>query len=142
MARGEINHLALTVTNLDQSSKFYDKVLGLAGYTRQNVPEATQQLMKTPLLAWTSVNGAITMRPSKVENLRKPHDRNAPGLNHLALAAESRAEVDRMHELLKESGAHILDPPAEYPYFSGYYAIYFCDPDGIKLEFAFVPQQA
>jgi glyoxylase I family protein len=140
MAQGGINHLALTVTKLEQSSGFYDKVLGLAGYTRQEVPEATQQLMKTPLLAWTSANGAITMRSAKGENLRKPHDRTAPGLNHLALTAESRAEVDRMHDLLKEIGAHILDPPAEYPYFPGYYAIYFADPDGIKLEFVFMPQ--
>ena len=79
------------------------------------------------------------MRPAKAENLRRPHDRNAAGLNHLALTAESRDEVDRMHELLREMGAHILDPPAEYPYFPGYYAVYFSDPDNIKLEFAFVP---
>ena len=140
MAQGGINHLALTVTNLDQSSGFYDKILGRAGYARVEVPEATQALMKTRLLAWASANGAITMRPAKGENLRKPHDRNAPGINHLAFGAESRAEVDRMHELLKEIGAHILDAPAEYPYFPGYYAVYFTDPDGLKLEFAFVPQ--
>ena len=139
MAQGGINHLALTVTNLDQSAVFYDKILELAGYARVEVPPATQELMKTRLLAWTSANGAITMRPVKGENLRKPHDRNEPGLNHLAFAAGSRAEVDRMHELLKEIGAHILDPPAEYPYFPGYYAVYFTDPDGLKLEFAFVP---
>ena len=140
MGQGAINHLALTVTDLARSSEFYDKVLGMAGYARAEVPESTQQLMKTLLLAWASPNGAITMRPAKGEDLRQPHNRNAVGLNHLALAAESRAEVDKMHELLKEIGAHVLDPPAEYPYFPGYYAVYFTDPDGIKLEFAFVPQ--
>ena len=140
MGHGGIDHLALTVTNLAQSSEFYDKVLAFAGYVRVEVPEATQQLMKTRLLAWASPNGAITMRPAKGEDLRKPHDRNAVGINHLAFTAESRGEVDRMHKLLKEIGAHVLDPPAEYPYFAGYYAVYFNDPDGIKLEFAFVPE--
>jgi predicted lactoylglutathione lyase len=48
--------------------------------------------------------------------------------------------VDSLYELLKEIGAQILDPPAEYPYFPGYYAVYFNDPDGVKLEFVFWPQ--
>jgi catechol 2,3-dioxygenase-like lactoylglutathione lyase family enzyme len=42
--------------------------------------------------------------------------------------------------LLNEIGARVLDPPAEYPYAPGYYAIYFTDPDGLKFEFAYVPR--
>ena len=39
-------------------------------------------------------------------------------------------------------GATILDPPAEYPdYGKGYYAVFFADPDGMKLEYAFTPPQ-
>jgi glyoxylase I family protein len=139
MARGGINHLALTVSDLARSTAFYDKVLGFLGYTRVEVPESTQTLMKTRLLAWASPNGAVTMRPAKGESAQKIHDRNAPGMNHLAFEAESRDDVERMAALLKEMGAQVLDPPAEYPYFPGYYAVYFTDPDGIKLEFAFVP---
>jgi hypothetical protein len=40
--------------------------------------------------------------------------------------------------LLKEIGAEILDPPAVY-YPPDYYATFFCDPDGIKLELAYTP---
>jgi hypothetical protein len=29
----------------------------------------------------------------------------------------------------------VLDPPAEYRYCPGYYAVFFADPDGIKLEY-------
>jgi glyoxylase I family protein len=140
MARGSINHVALTANDLARSAEFYDKVLGFLGYKRGEVPESTQQLMKTRLLAWSSPNGAITLRPAKGESGRKAHDRNQPGLNHLAFNAADRADVDRMHGLLKEIGAEILDPPAEYPYFPGYYAVYFSDPDGIKIEFVFRPQ--
>jgi catechol 2,3-dioxygenase-like lactoylglutathione lyase family enzyme len=140
MARGSINHLALTVSDLVRSTEFYDKVLGFMGYARVEVPEATQQLMKTRLHAWASPNGSVTLRPARGESAGKVHDRNAPGLNHMAFNADNRADVEKLHSLLKESGAQILDPPAEYPYFPGYFAVYFIDPDGFKLEFVFWPQ--
>jgi glyoxylase I family protein len=139
MSRGSINHLALTVSDLARSAQFYDSVLGFMGYTRAEVPESTQQLMKTRLLAWASPNGSVTLRPSKEESISKAHDRNAPGLNHVAFNAEDRQQVQRLHDLLKEIGAKVLDPPAEYPYFPGYYAVYFTDPDGLKFEFVFWP---
>jgi catechol 2,3-dioxygenase-like lactoylglutathione lyase family enzyme len=139
MERGSINHLALTVTDLARSIAFYDKVLGFMGYQRVEVPEQTQRLMKTPLVAWAGSNNSITMRPARGPNASRPHDRNSPGLNHLAFNAAHREDVDRMHSLLKEIGAEILDAPAEYPYFPGYYAVYFSDPDGLKIEFVFWP---
>jgi glyoxylase I family protein len=140
MSRGSINHLALTVTDLARSTPFYDRLLRFMGYERVEVPETTQQLMKTRLLAWASPTGSVTLRPAKDESVNRAHDRNSPGLNHLAFNAENREEVDRLHEILKESGARILDSPAEYPYFRGYYAVYFTDPDGLKFEFVFWPQ--
>jgi glyoxylase I family protein len=140
MSRGSINHLALTVSDLNRSAPFYDRVLGFMGYQRVEVPETTQQLMKTRLLAWASPNGSVTLRPAKDDSAHKAHDRTSPGLNHVAFNATSREDVDRLHEVLKENGATILDAPREYPYFPGYYAVYFTDPDGLKFEFVFWPQ--
>jgi hypothetical protein len=79
MARGSINHLALTASDLGRSTEFYDKVLGFMGYARVEVPEATQQLIKTQLHAWANPNSSITLRPAKGESVGKAHDRNAPG---------------------------------------------------------------
>ena len=46
----------------------------------------------------------------------------------------------RLHELLLGIAAVILDPPADYPaYGPGYYALFFADPDGLKLEFVHFP---
>ncbi len=60
------------------------------------------------------------------------------GLHHLAFAAPNRAAVDALHDKLVTEGAKILDPPKNYPYFRTYYALYFTDPDDIKIEYAFV----
>ena len=140
MGRGSLNHLALVASDIQRSADFYNHVLGYMGYGRVEVPEPTQQLMKTRLLAWASAEGSVTLRPAQRESAAKPHDRNAPGLNHIAFNAESRAAVDELHALLKRVGANVLDPPAEYPYFPGYYAVYFTDPDGVKIEFVHWPQ--
>jgi glyoxylase I family protein len=140
MARGSVNHLALSGSDFARSTEFYDRVLGFMGYTRVEVPEATQQSMKTRLHAWASPNGAVTLRPAKAESASQPQNRNAPGVNHLAFNAEDRADVEKFYDLLKAIGAKILDPPAEYAYFPGYFAVYFADPDGLKCEFAFVPR--
>ena len=116
MARGSISHIALTVSDLDRSTEFYDKVFKFIGFKRVEVPESTQQAMKTRLKAWVGPGYSISIRPSKGEFAHRLHDRNAPGFNHLAFVAEDRADVDKMLGLLNEIGARVLDPPAEYPY--------------------------
>jgi catechol 2,3-dioxygenase-like lactoylglutathione lyase family enzyme len=71
-----------------------------------------------------------------------PHDRYARGLHHLAWSADSREQVDAFHRLLVEQGATILEPPQAFLQYSpGYYAVFFEDPDGIKLELAHTPAQ-
>ncbi len=140
MARGTINHLALTVSDLVRSTEFYDKVLGFMGFAQVEVPATTQQAMKTALRAWAGPGSSITLRPAKGQSAHRAHDRNAPGLNHVAFNADNRADVQKLHSLLEEMGAQILDPPADYPYFPEYFAVYFTDPDGFKFEFVFWPQ--
>jgi glyoxylase I family protein len=139
MARGSITHIALTVRDLERSTPFYDRVLKFIGYRSVEVPEATQQAMKTRVKSWAGRGYSISIRPSKGEFANRAHDRYSAGINHMAFAAESREDVDKMHSLLKEIGAAILDAPAEYPYSPGYYAVYFTDPDGLKFEFAHSP---
>ena len=139
MARGNISHIALAVSDLDRSTTFYNKVFEFIGFRRVEVPESIQQAMKTRLKAWVGPGYSISIRPSKGESANRSHDRNAPGSNHMAFTAESRSDVDKMYDLLKQIGAKVLDAPAEYPYAAGYYAVYFTDPDGLKFEFAYAP---
>jgi hypothetical protein len=41
---------------------------------------------------------------------------------------------------LKQIDGRVLDPPAEYAYFPGYYAVCFTDPDGIKIQVVHWPE--
>ena len=69
-------------------------------------------------------------------------DRYAPGLHHLAFGVPSRAVVDERAEWLRSAGAELESEPQEYTYMPGYYAVFFYDPDGIKLEILTVPALA
>ena len=59
--------------------------------------------------------------------------------DHLALEASSRAAVDERAAWLRSHGVEIESGPEEYGYSPGYYAVFFFDPDGIKLEIVHVP---
>jgi catechol 2,3-dioxygenase-like lactoylglutathione lyase family enzyme len=41
-------------------------------------------------------------------------------------------DVDALQAFLEEKGATIIDPAGEY--YDDYYAVFFLDPDGMKLE--------
>ena len=105
------------------------KVFEFVRFKSVEVPESTQNAMKTRLKAWTGPGFSISIRPSKGEFARRVHDRTAPGFNHLAFTAENRSDVEKLYEFLKKVGATILDAPAEYRYSPGYFAVYFTDPD-------------
>ena len=51
----------------------------------------------------------------------------------MAFTADSRDEVDRVAALLDSIGAREIDGPSE-AYGPNYYAVFFEDPDGNKLE--------
>jgi glyoxylase I family protein len=84
----------------------------------------------------------VILSAASGEEQRRKHDRYSPGLHHFAWNAESREEVDSFHDLRLGRGVEVLDPPAEYDYEPGYYAVFFSDPDGLKLELVHVPNHA
>ena len=55
------------------------------------------------------------------------------------MTAPHRAEVDALHALLKAHDIKILDAPADYAYTKVYYAVFFADPNGLKLELCCAP---
>jgi glyoxylase I family protein len=126
---GAIHHLDLSVRNAADSTAFYDRILPLIGFRRDaDVPEG---------LIWVGAHVEIGLQTARSDT---PHDRYSSGLHHLAFTAPSRASVDLFHRKLLGLGVDVLDAPAEYPeYGPGYYAVFFADPDGMKLEYVFTP---
>ena len=53
-------------------------------------------------------------------------------MHHYAFELRSRKDVDDLKDYLQKHGATIVDPAGEY--YQDYYAVYFLDPDGLKLE--------
>ena len=120
--------------DLARSGSFYDQVLGFLGYqrTRNDAVGSNWELRDDGRLICE-----VDIRAARSD---RAHDRYTAGLHHLAWHAESRADVDRLHERLLAMDARILDAPADYPrYGAGYYAVFFADPDGLKLEFVHWP---
>jgi catechol 2,3-dioxygenase-like lactoylglutathione lyase family enzyme len=72
-----------------------------------------------------------TIRPAKRD---VAHDPYAPGLHHLCFRVASREQVDAAAAGLATLGV-TATPPKLYPeYAADYYATFFEDPDGIRLE--------
>jgi glyoxylase I family protein len=133
---GTLNHIRFTVTEIGRAEAFYGVVLGFMGY--RLVEKSADRLAWAAMTSDGSLQWVI-LSAAHPDSLDRPHDRYAPGLHHLAWNAEDRDQVDRLHALLRDIGATVLDPPAEYDYEPGYYAVFFLDPDGLKLEFVHVP---
>lgn len=136
--RGFVNHIDLTVADPERSRPFYESVLGFMGY---RCIAAHARGLDFDLVTPQGFTSIGIMRATGANATRK-HDRYSPGLHHLAWTATDREDVDRMYRLLLDIGATILDAPAEYPkYGPGYYAVFFADPDGLKLEYVYWPKR-
>jgi glyoxylase I family protein len=140
MIRGALSHLDLTITDPDRSIAFYDAVLPLLGYRRVPVEPGTTTVACWSIADMEQSVFSIALERARGVGKQRKYDRYAPGLQHLAFHVDSRADVDQLYAQLVALGITILDPPAEYPYTPGYYAMSCQDPDGLILEFVYEPQ--
>jgi glyoxylase I family protein len=133
-----VHHVDLVVSSILRSLPFYRDLLGPLGWHR--IGEVEGERGET---IWyiSGPGSSIGLREAQSER-EGPYDRYAVGLHHLALEAASRSVVDERAEWLRERGAEIESGPEEYTYIPGYYAVFFYDPDGIKLEILHVPRPA
>ena len=131
-----VHHVDLVVSSIERSLPFYRELLGPLGWHR--IAEVEGERGETIWYLGGPGTG-IGLREAQVDG---DHDRYRVGLHHVALEATSRAAVDERYAWLLESGVEIESPPQEYGYQPGYYAVFFYDPDGIKLEIVHIPDQA
>ena len=123
-------HVDLVVGSLERSLPFYRGLLGPVGFDEASEIEG-ERGERVVYLGGSDTEFSIGLREAQAD-LR--HDRYALGLHHLAFIAPSREVVDERAAWLRDIGAPIESGPDEYPYSEGYYAVFFYDPDGLKLE--------
>jgi catechol 2,3-dioxygenase-like lactoylglutathione lyase family enzyme len=114
------DHIDLRVPNVARVEAFYRQLLPALGFTRDlTIPEWLQY--------YASGDGpteffGITESPAHV-----------PNENRIAFWASTIEEVDKLARLLHEIGAQNIEGPA-YDEGPGYYAVFFEDPAGNRLE--------
>jgi catechol 2,3-dioxygenase-like lactoylglutathione lyase family enzyme len=128
VCEGLLHHVEIYVSDLEESESFWGWFLEELGYQSYQKWGEGQ--------SWKLGETYLVFVQTENKFLDVPYHRCGTGLNHLAFHASSRYRVDEMTKMLKERGINILYEN-EHPFAGGenYYAVYFEDPDRIKVEF-------
>src|SRR5829696_749554 len=135
-----IDHLDLVVSDLDRSLAFYTELLGPLGYVHTSEIEG-ERGEKVVYVGRVGGYGSLSVRQAQSGAHETPYDRYAVGIHHICFSASQRSLVDNRADWLRANGWEIESGPEEYGYTPGYYAVFFYDPDGIKLEILHRPRE-
>lgn len=120
-----IDHLVIRVADYEKSKTFYGKLFGFLGF------EISDEYQDA--IGWTNGQTRFWIGPADQKGRRHKHRIGDIGFHHYAFQLRSRKDVDDLQAFLKDDlGATIVDPAGEY--YDDYYAVFFLDPDGLKLE--------
>ena len=122
-----IDHVFVAVRDLEISGEFYDCVMGVLGFRKR-----ATSLGRDPHLHYYNRYVAYSLRPARKGTGH--HDPYAPGLHHLCFRVVDEAAVDRAFGELRAAGVEATEPRYYPEYAPDYYATFFSDPDGLRLE--------
>lgn len=125
---GAIHHIELYVSNLQKSTAFWAWLLiDKLGYTRFQIWDQG--------ISFRLADTYIVLVQTEQKHLDIPFHRKKTGLNHLSFHCSDCYFVDSLTQELREKGIKILYTD-RHPFAGGegYYAVFFEDPDKIKVE--------
>jgi catechol 2,3-dioxygenase-like lactoylglutathione lyase family enzyme len=127
-----LGHVDLVCRDLERSLAFYAAVFGPLGLVEPALFDGERGEKIHYLRFPTPGSGSLGLRQA-LES--QEFELYAPGLHHLALTVESREDVDAAHAAAVAAGAEVLHEPRAWPeYHPQYYAAFFLDPDGFRIE--------
>lgn len=130
-----IAHIEINVSDLKKSLEFYSKILTPLNWKQVGFQDQNVAGFKA------KDNTHLFLVQTEKRFLSKIFHRKQTGLNHLAFRVETTEEVEKFASFLKENNIEALyhQNPKEYSseYTEQYYAIFFEDPDQIKIEVAY-----
>lgn len=136
-----VHHVEFAVLEYERSVAFYDAMFGWLGYTSFSTLDIEYRSTYYLTRAFAP-HSYIGIQPARTGE-KLAHSEQAVGINHIALWARGRREVDRFHRrFLIPRAIPVTDAPKAYPqYWPGYYAVFFDDPiNGIHWELASLPK--
>jgi catechol 2,3-dioxygenase-like lactoylglutathione lyase family enzyme len=120
-----IDHLSIRVSDYQRSKRFYSRLFTFLGF------EISDEYPDT--IGWTNGKTRFWIAQADAEGGKHGYRIGDIGYHHYAFQLRSRRDVDELQTFLRdELGATIVDPAGEY--YDDYYAVFFLDPDGLKLE--------
>ena len=125
MAQNPFSHIDLRVRSFAKVTDFYRALLPALGFTIWWGEEGGE---------WRGASTEDSF-PSKAFFGFTENAEHEPNATCIAFWVDSREAVDRIAELVRTSGGHNLEGPDLTPEYSeDYYAVFFEDPDGNRLE--------
>ncbi len=119
-----VSHVALTVTDVQRSSRFYADVLGLTEIGAHDSEEHSVRRLQHP------ETGLVIGLHRWGGGDRRRFDEFRVGLDHLSFAVKDRRTLEHWQDVLAERGV-TYSPIADVSYGS---VLVFRDPDNIQLE--------
>ncbi len=119
-----IDHISVRVSDFARSKEFYAGLFALLGFKVLDEYDDA--------IGWTNGKTRYWIGQADVKGRKHKYRIGDVGLHHYAFELRSRKDVDDLEVYLKTAGITIVDPAGEY--YDDYYAVFFLDPDGIKLE--------
>ena len=116
-----IGYVTLGTNELQRAAKFYDAIAAEL--------ETPRMMEFDTFIAWGKPGGGVGI------GLTKPYDGNTATVGNgvmVALEAKDEAQVQRLYDIALANGGSCEGPPG--PRGEGFYAGYFRDPDGNKLN--------
>jgi catechol 2,3-dioxygenase-like lactoylglutathione lyase family enzyme len=120
-----IDHLVISVGDFKRSKAFYGKVLGFLGFKLES--------SYRDMAGWSNGKTLFWIAAADAQGRKRKYRKGDIGFHHYAFELASRKDVDDLGAFLAKNKMNVVDPPGEY-YGRSYYAVYFTDPDGMKLE--------
>jgi glyoxylase I family protein len=122
-----IDHVYVAVSDLGRSEEFYDRAMGVLGFRKRK-----GSIGGDPHVHYYNRHFGYSIRPAREHT--PGHDPYAPGLHHFCFRVVDEAAVDRTAQGLRDAGIEATEPRYYPEYAADYYATFFEDPDGVRLE--------
>jgi len=121
-----IDHVYLSASDLDASTRFYEVVMAILGFRFGRF-----EIGGEPHSSWHNRHFGFVLRPAR--NATR-HDPYAPGLHHFCFRVDKADDVCAVAAALASAGIRVSSPRLYPEYAADYFATFFEDPDGLRLE--------